>query len=205
MDSSTHYSLFQQLRDRRDGGSWTRFVNKYRPLLFSYVKSKKLNDHDAEDLVQDILMKLLQALRTFEYDRTRGRFRTWLWKVTSNKILDKVRRDGRKDELEKDYGQTQAGRTSESRPDKAWEEAFEQRAMEWALQEVRAKTDPRTWACFEEHKLRFRPTRAVAAELGLSESAVNANSCRVLKKVKEKVLEYHEEAEGHDAVDLPLG
>ena len=62
------------------------------------------------------------------------------------------------------------------------------------LEKVRAEMQSACkWACFEKHFLQGEPSAAVAAELGLSVSAVNTNTSRVRARIRE-LCEYYEVA-----------
>src|SRR5262245_3077094 len=80
----TNTSLIMRVRDPQDTSSWREFVELYEPLLVSYARSRGLHETDARDVAQEIFINLLRAMPTFELDRRRGRFRTWLWQVTVN-------------------------------------------------------------------------------------------------------------------------
>jgi hypothetical protein len=65
--------------------------------------------------------------------------------------------------------------------------------MNFVLESVRESAQPRTWACFEKHLLKGRPSVEVGAELGLSANSVNVNASRVLARVRELCEYYREE------------
>ncbi len=66
------------------------------------------------------------------------------------------------------------------------------------LPRVKARTQPRTWYCFEEHLLRHRPCAEIAAELDLTPNAVSANANRVLQRVRVLCAEYQEDFDDHN-------
>jgi len=57
-----------------------------------YVRSLSVSEDEARDIVQDIFIKLAEQLPTFQLDKNQGRFRTWLWRITRNAVIDHVRR-----------------------------------------------------------------------------------------------------------------
>jgi hypothetical protein len=76
--------------------------------------------------------------------------------------------------------------------------------LAFALERVRGRSRPTTWACFERHLLERRPSAQVAGELGISANAVQVNSSRVLDRVRKFCALYLEElADGLDP--LPTG
>jgi len=170
-------------------------VALYEPFLLSHARSRGLADEDARDVVQNIFTSLLRSMTNFELDPSKGRFRTWLWRVCQNAIADWARRRGREQAAEAAWRErllTLEGQP-ESEPDAEWDTACRRRILEFSVQAIRQKTDPRTWACFERHVLQARCGAEVAAELGMNVSAVYANASRVLSRIRRFCEEYTEE------------
>ena len=200
---NTPTTLLQRVRDLQDEKSWGEFVALYEPLLLSYVRGRVAPETDARDIVQDIFLTLLRVLPTFELDRVRGRFRTWLWRITSNAIIDDSRRQRRHKKSRSPLPDDFAESVSDDRkPDEEWLRAHRQRILEYVLSQMRDQTHEKTWHCFEQHILGERGCAEVAAEVGLTANAVCANSIRVLAKVRARCAEYEEEM--GDADDEPL-
>ncbi len=88
----TNLSLIKNVRDPSDGESWRRFHEFYAPLLMRYLRRLGLEEDRANDLVQDVFVRLLQAMPTFELDSSVGRFRSYLWKLTYSALVDQARR-----------------------------------------------------------------------------------------------------------------
>ena len=65
--------------------------------------------------------------------------------------------------------------------------------LEFALEQVRGRTQPATWACFERHVLQGHASKEVAKALGVSANVVYVNASRVLGRVREQCAEYLEE------------
>ncbi len=86
----TQVSLLIRLRDTRDGAAWSRFVDVYGPLVYGFLKRRGLQEADVADLTQDVLTQVSQAIKTLEYDRTRGSFRSWLLTVVQNRLKEQI-------------------------------------------------------------------------------------------------------------------
>ena len=140
----------------------------YEPVIISYCRKRGLKENDARDVAQEVFVRLLKALPTFELNRERGRFRTWLWQVTVSAMTDPARRNGRRDAAER------AWREQRIEPDdeEIWRQLFQRRVLDSAIHKVRPKASDNTWACFDRHLLQGRPARIVAADLGMTENAV---------------------------------
>jgi RNA polymerase sigma-70 factor (ECF subfamily) len=187
--AETRSSLIRRVKDHADADAWREFVALYEPVLLRYARGLHLQEADARDVVQEVFAALLKALPGFELDRSRGRFRTWLWQVTCNTAADWMRRRRRQGAAEERWRELR-----EDEPEPAdWAEEHFRRVLEHALQRVREETQPRTWDCFEQHVLRSRRSADVAAELGMTANAVYVNASRVLARLRERCAEYLEE------------
>ena len=196
MVDKTSSSLLRRLRDTQDQTSWSEFVALYEPLLTRYVRKKGVSEHDAQDVVQGVLIALLRKLPTFELDRGRGRFRTWLWQVTHNAVVDWARSRRRSQDMEAKLRQDfreEAG----PEPDRDWDAEVQKRVLEYALEKIKGQTNPPTWACFEEHLLKGRPGADVGAELGMPANTVYVYAARVMARVREQCEAYLEDL-GHE-------
>jgi len=177
----TSSSLLIKVRDQGDVESWREFVSIYEPLIISYSRKRGLADHDARDVAQEVFVRLLKALPTFELNRDRGRFRTWLWQVTVSAMTDPARADNRRAAAERAWKE----RRIEPDDQRIWCDLFRRRVLDCAIHKVRAQTSDQTWACFEGHLLQGKPAALVAAELGITDNTVYVASSRVLAQVRE--------------------
>ena len=91
----TRETLLQRVRRRYDEAAWEEFVSNYRGYVYNVANRLGLNHHDAEEVVQNVMLQLWKKLPEFEYDSTKGRFRGWLCGVVSNKVKLLLRRKSR--------------------------------------------------------------------------------------------------------------
>jgi RNA polymerase sigma-70 factor (ECF subfamily) len=84
----TRPTLLARLR-LGDSSAWEEFVEVYGTHILRWCK-RHLQEADAEDASHDVLVKLYKAIKTFEYDPQRGKFRGWLKKVTDSVWKDLV-------------------------------------------------------------------------------------------------------------------
>ena len=71
-----------------DGGALEALVIRHQHWVYNIVVRMVYHPHDAEDVTQEILIKLLTKLSTFE---GRSRFRTWLYRIVVNHVLNMKR------------------------------------------------------------------------------------------------------------------
>ena len=75
---------------QQDPERWRQFDAIYRPMLMAYMRKQGLKEFDANDVVQDIFVKLLGKIHT--YNREKCSFRSWLYSVAHNALIDHARR-----------------------------------------------------------------------------------------------------------------
>jgi RNA polymerase sigma factor (sigma-70 family) len=63
-------------------------VVRHQPWIYNIVVRMVYHPHDAEDVTQEVLIKVLTKLSTFE---GRSRFRTWLYRIVVNHVLNMKR------------------------------------------------------------------------------------------------------------------
>ena len=171
-------------RLRRDGTrpDWERFVNLYGPLLEHWAQRLARPD-DVADLVQDVLLLVMQKLRSFAGEGDRS-FLAWLRTVLLNRWRDLCRRAATRPSLDNfatleavagdDLGDTVA----------ADDRKF---LVRRALQIMQADFEPTTWrACWETVAI-DRPAAEVAAELGVSVEVVYSASYRVIRRLRSEL------------------
>jgi RNA polymerase sigma factor (sigma-70 family) len=200
----TNLSLIKNVRDRSDVESWRRFHDFYAPLLMRYLRRLGLLEDRANDLTQEVFVRLLQALPTFELDSKRGRFRSYLWKLTYSALVDEARRFKARRQAEEQWVK-RFHESSDAESRKVQEELNEinqELILKRALPSVHSKTSRRAWACFEQRLLRDRPGADIAAELGIPVDAVYVYASRVLKAVRKQCAALADEL-GDEPIDWP--
>jgi RNA polymerase sigma-70 factor (ECF subfamily) len=64
---------------------------RYRSRVFGYLVKEMRDRGTAEDVFQEVWMKVMQGIGS--YDAARGPFRAWLFRVAANAAVDRQRRD----------------------------------------------------------------------------------------------------------------
>lgn len=73
-----------------DGNAWEELLRAHSRKIYNLCYRFSGGRGDAEDLTQEIFIKVFQMLRT--YDRAQGAFSTWLNRVARNHLVDHYRR-----------------------------------------------------------------------------------------------------------------
>jgi RNA polymerase sigma-70 factor (ECF subfamily) len=190
--------------DHRRDESWAAFSARYRDVILGWCVRRGLRGDDAEDLTQDVLLKLFQHLPAHRHDPTRGRFRSWLKAVVNNTLTDYWRRRG--PDRGAVGGTEFLARAAEvASPDAARElsEALEERARVMAAEvvaRVRARLKETTWQAFYQSVAEGRPAAEVAAALNLGVVTVYKATYRVKQMLLEEYNHAHPSGAGPDPV-----
>jgi RNA polymerase sigma-70 factor (ECF subfamily) len=68
-----------------DEAALSELYQRYVQPMYRFAYAKTGNKQEAEDLTQEIFMKLIRGLSTFEFQSS---FKTWIYKVAANTIMD---------------------------------------------------------------------------------------------------------------------
>ena len=186
---TTRVSLLTQLqRDPSDQAGWDEFVERYGPHIYRWCRQWQLQDADAEDLTQDILVKLTHKLRSFAYDPSRS-FRAWLKTVTHHAWRDFEDDRRRLLAAAGDPDAQDRMLTLEAREDlvQKLEEAFDLELLEAAKVRVRLRVAPHTWEAFRLVAIEGVPVAEVATRVRLQVAMVYVAKSKVQKMLQEEI------------------
>jgi RNA polymerase sigma-70 factor (ECF subfamily) len=193
---STHASLFVPLqRGESSPRAWAAFHARNHEVILIWCRRRKLSGACAEDLTQEIWLKLLKDIHT--YDPGKGRLRSWLKAVVNNTLTDYWRRQQAKPERGGVGGSAFLERLACLAEPEAANElsvALERQTNSSAsaiLARVQARLQPSTWQAFYQTLIEERPAKEVAQELGLSVAAVYKHTYRVKQMLEKEYLDVH--------------
>lgn len=188
----TRASLLIRIRDPEDQEAWHDFVQIYRPVIYRMGRRQGLQDADAEDLSQQVLMKIGQAIERWEPDRRRGLFRTWLYKVAHNAILNALTR-GPKD---RPFQHDDPRWLFEQKPSREGPDSdvlkleFRREVFHWAARQIRQEFKQGTWDAFWLTAVDSLTIEQAGEKLKKSPGAIYAARSRVMKRLNEKIQEF---------------
>jgi len=189
----TRASLLVRLRDPRDQTAWQEFVTLYAPLVYGYARKQGLQDADAADLGQEVLLAIAGAVAHLEYDPARGSFRSWLFTIVRRRLAN-----WRRTERSRAPGSYTASRElleqypAPQMEEVEWEAEWQQRAFAWACAQVRREVTDQTWQAFWRTAIVGQPGKQVAADLGLTLTVVYHIRSRVRARLKELIQSVQE-------------
>jgi RNA polymerase sigma-70 factor (ECF subfamily) len=185
---ATSKTLLERLRSN-DSEAWRVMVRLYTPLVSHWAKRGGIRGADVEDVTQEVLQAAATHLHNFRRDRPGYSFRGWLRGITRNMVLQHFRRSGRNphgsggtDALVQLQAVEDSTVPAEEEDDPAEElDGLRRRALEL----VRSEFEERTWRSFWMTVVEGRSPADIAAEMGVSPTAIRMAKSRVLRRLKE--------------------
>jgi RNA polymerase sigma-70 factor (ECF subfamily) len=166
--------------------SATEFWEFYDPILrrfLGHLAPRGL----ADDIYGAIWTGICEQLPRFTYDPTKGRFRSWLYRLAKNVTIDELKRRARQIQAELN---NQSGRFwqavvdgSSGEPSKALEQEWSATMAQAVTAVFRAEAPERELRTFELHFVERRSPAEISAAMGLSPEAVRQNISRVRKRL----------------------
>jgi len=152
---TTDPSLIEAARDWSNDAGWREFYAKYAPAIRRHAGASGLSAAEAEDVVQETMLKVTRYLPRFEYDRTVCRFRSWLNQIVNQRIFESIhrRKRGLFSESSLDEIREAVHPAEVTAGDPIAQAEVERRLLEACLARVRARVKPRHWQLFEAHAL----------------------------------------------------
>jgi RNA polymerase sigma-70 factor (ECF subfamily) len=172
------------LRDPADQAAWATFAENYGRRIYTWCRRWHLQEADAEDLTQGLLVKIPVKMRSFHYDPQTGSFRGWLKTVVRHALSDFLRSRAR------------AGKTSyallesvEAEQDliKELDERFERELLEEAMARVEVRVSVATWEAFRRTAIDNQSGKEAAAALEIPVAHVYVYKQRVQDMLKEEI------------------
>ncbi len=75
-----------------DTQAFAVLVDRYKHMVFTLAMKMLKNKEEAEEVAQDVFLKVFQALPTFKGD---SKFSTWIYRIAYNRSLDYLKKQGR--------------------------------------------------------------------------------------------------------------
>jgi RNA polymerase sigma-70 factor (ECF subfamily) len=188
-DSGTRITLLGQLRrDPTNQAAWAEFVDHYGARIYAWCRKWGLQEADAQDVTQNVLLKLARKMGEFTYDPSRS-FRAWLKTLTHHAWSDFLESRARPGLGSGDSQALDTLNSLAAREDlvRQLEEEFDRELLEEAMLRVRLRVAPQTWQAFALTALEGLSGADAAARIPMQVAQVFVAKRRVQKMLREEV------------------
>lgn len=86
---------------QKDSASFQTFYRKYSGLVFTAIANVLNDHHDAEDVMQEVLVQIWNKAHL--YEPRKGKPLTWITTMARNRAIDKIRSKQRRSRLNDDF------------------------------------------------------------------------------------------------------
>jgi RNA polymerase sigma-70 factor (ECF subfamily) len=188
-EPETSVTLLARLRDTpADQSAWGEFVARYGRKIYGWCRHWGLQEADAEDVTQEVLLKLSTKMHDFSYDRS-GSFRAWLKTLTHHAWQDFVTGRRRAGEAQGGSAVRDMLHTVEAREDLLARlgEEFDRELLEAAAARVRQRVRPHTWDAYRLTAVEGLSGAETARQLGLKVATVFVAKSKVQGMLQEEI------------------
>lgn len=157
-------------------------LQHYSPLIRYVISPILTSEQDQEECISEIVMRIWEKIDS--YDETQGSWTGWLTAVARNAALNRARNQRQHLPLEEVHMQIPSGEpTPEEIVIKKEQQQKMRKVLQGALQELPAGDEN----LFFRKYYYMQPTAQIAAEMGLSERAVEGRLYRIKKRLKKRL------------------
>ena len=184
--TTTDGELLNRVKDWRDDVGWIEFHRRYAPAIIAHARRSALTHEEAEDVVQNTMLKVATYLPKFEYDRTVCRFRTWLNQIVNQRIIGISHERKRTKVPEAAWihlSELVAGVVNPA-ADPIAQAQMEQQMLAVCLSRGRTGVQPRHWQIFEANAVMGMDARTVAKRFRTTTANVWVIHHRLVRRLR---------------------
>jgi len=182
---------------RGDSGAFEALVHRHQRRVFSLVYRSVGNVPDAEDLVQEVFLRVYRAADRY---RPTARFTTWLYRVTANVVINWLRRHRRHPvELARVVGREDGEENSRALTDPTAETGLDAITRDEARAQVRAAVaalPPNQRLAVLLFRFEGLSYQEIAETLACSVMAVKSLLSRARENLRDRLAPYVSEEAG---------
>jgi RNA polymerase sigma factor (sigma-70 family) len=169
-----------------DPAGWQALVKRYGGLIYGWCRRFGLQEADAEDVTQAVFLALVGKLKTF--DRSKARFRHWLYRVVQNAVRESCGKTAYRQEK----GTPAAKQALDSEParrdlEARLKEEFDHELVEIAETKVRLKVTVEYWESYQLRCKEGLSLRQAAKTIGIPAGHVSKYALRVQAMIAQEI------------------
>ena len=175
--------------------AWMRIVQVFSPIVYRWARQAGLNDADSADVVQDVFTSLARNISSFERQKEKASFRSWLATITRNRVRDYFRKKGKRaDGFGGTAGLEKLNNIPHQPDDQQLEHSIslaslDKRLPDRVLEIVKSDCNPKTWQAFWDTTIKGDAAADVAARLEMNISSVYQARSRILRRLRKRIAE----------------
>jgi RNA polymerase sigma-70 factor (ECF subfamily) len=158
--------------------SFRQLYQHYFPRIYAYVASRVSTRQDAEDIVSDVFVSVVEAIERFEY-RGDGSFAAWLFRIAYNEVQAHYRQSLRQNMISLTDVEIESGELSQ-------DEALSQKEQTERLHAMLKTLSARRQEIITLRYFGELRNQEIAEVLGLNEKTIASHLSRGLEDLQSK-------------------
>ena len=183
----TRQTLLNKIKNQYDEKAWKEFISFYRPYIYRIIQNHyRINNVDREDIIQEVLLVSWKKLPEFEYSSAKGRFRSWLGRVTTNTTLAFNRKNNKEKSLSDSQVFLEGNQAAPPEIEKVYQQEWEKHITDRAWANISSMFEEKVLETFTRLSS-GEEGKTVAEDLGLSLNSVYVYKKRVLAAFQKEI------------------
>ncbi|WP_089783598.1 RNA polymerase sigma factor [Chitinophaga sp. YR573] len=173
-DDKTLLALYREPETRERG--FTYIIQKYQERLYWHVRRLVLDHDDANDVLQNVFVKVWKNLEGFRED---AQLYTWMYKIATNESLTFLEKQKKNTSVSLSDVETGLSNTLKA------DSQFDANKLEWKLQRAILGLPEKQRIVFNLRYYDEMPYEEMSRVLSTSEGALKASYHHAVKKIEE--------------------
>ncbi|MEQ1826086.1 MAG: sigma-70 family RNA polymerase sigma factor [Pirellula sp.] len=190
----TRASLILRLQDSADVTAWDEFVGIYSPVVSRVATRLGLQPADADNVVQEVMLRVARSVSHWLDRQDRGSFRAWLQRIAKNETVNLLTRRATRPfaQSESSGVATLENLVDQNSLSSDLDLEYEREVFLWAAEQVRESVAVKTWQAFWLTHVEGQPIEEVANQLGVRSGNIYFGRCRVMNRLKQLIQQFEE-------------
>lgn len=176
MHADDRQLLFEFRQEASKERAFTAIIKKYQEKLYWHVRRMVVDHDDANDILQNVFIKVWNALENFRED---SQLYTWLYRIATNEALSFLEQQKRKGTVS--LGDVEEGLSNKVKADTN----FDSNRLEWKLQLAIQQLPEKQRVVFNLRYFDEMPYQEMSRILDTSEGALKASYHHAAKKIED--------------------
>lgn len=168
-----------------DGAAREEFAKRYAQVLRGWCVAWRVPPNDADDLIQETFLAVLAQLTNFRHHGL-GSLRAWM-RTIARRTWSRVRAAAERQQNIALLEEFRRSRRSLDKLESEFDNFVIQELIQTSMQRAQNRVESKTWEAFRLTALEELPGTEVAAQLGMSVTAVYMARCRVQRHIAQEL------------------
>lgn len=160
---------------------FTGIIKKYQEKLYWHVRRMVVNHEDANDVLQNMFIKVWNALDNFRED---SQLYTWLYRIATNESLSYIEQQKKRASVS--LSDVENGLSNKLKAEKN----YDSNKIEWKLQLAMQQLPEKQRVVFNLRYYDEMPYHEMSVVLETSEGALKASYHHAVKKIEDYILNH---------------